>query len=168
MQRQLRALHSCLCGSRVCMRKQAGQRAWVQAEHVVAVMRASPTWVRVTVPTPEAPRPRAPARQAPATELIGREEALAHEAESAEVAAARDAFVGLRRQLVSLRAEVNPTLAYTLMQCYSCWLVAVRFGDGRGWTKPGLIYPGEQTLGELAANCALRHPAGDCPRGRSR
>lgn len=71
-----------------------------------------------------------PAWQAPATELIGREEALAHEAESAEVAAARDAFVGLRRQLVSLRAEVYPTLTYALVQCHSSWLVTVRFGDG--------------------------------------
>ncbi len=46
--------------------------------------------------------------QAPAMELIGREEALLHEAESAEVADARDAFADLRRQLVSLRAEVPP------------------------------------------------------------
>ncbi|KAK9827699.1 hypothetical protein WJX81_001629 [Elliptochloris bilobata] len=42
---------------------------------------------------------------APPVELIGREEALLHEAESEEVAAARDAFAALRRQLVSLRAE---------------------------------------------------------------
>lgn len=47
--------------------------------------------------------------QAPAVELIGREEALLHEAESAEVAAARDTFAALRRQLVSLRAEVCAT-----------------------------------------------------------
>ncbi len=41
-------------------------------------------------------------------ELIGREEALLHEAESVEVAVARNAFADLRRQLVSLRAEVPP------------------------------------------------------------
>lgn len=47
------------------------------------------------------------APQAPPLELIGREKALLHEAESAEVAAARDAFAALRCQLVSLRAEAR-------------------------------------------------------------
>ena len=55
--------------------------------------------------------------QAPPLELIGREEALLHEAESAEVAAARDAFAALRRQLVSLRAEARQPCCFVGASC---------------------------------------------------